>query len=156
MSELSILDIVQKLREAVANRPDAAALRDVRDKLDAPAFRREVREFMRAANSDETRDRLSGQLIGLQRDAEELQSKLLGEQRLVSTIGIGGGVGLAGAGIVTAITLAVPALALIPVVAGVYMTFRYSGADRQLTEEATICGQIVEELKAIRGEIKND
>lgn len=110
---------------------------------------------MRAANSDDTRDRLVEQLIGLQRDTEDLQSRLHSEQRLVSTIGVGGGVGIAGAGIVTAVTLAVPALALIPVAAGLYMTFRFSKADKQLSEEGAVAAQIVEELKAIRKELEH-
>ena len=73
----------------------------------------------------------------------------------MSTIGVGGGVGIAGAGLVTAITLAVPVLALLPVAAGIYMTVRYSKADEQLSEEITVCSQIVEELKAIRSELKD-
>lgn len=89
-------------------------------------------------------------MIGLQRAIEELHAKLQNDQKLISTIGIGGGVGIAGAGMVTAITLTVPILAIFRVVAGVYMTVRYSKADRQLNEEITICGQIVDELKAIR------
>lgn len=155
MADLTVLDIVKGFRHGLTRRPDVAALRDIRGKLDDPALRREAAEFIRFANSDDIRDRLTTQVIGLQRDVEELQSRLQGEQRRVSTIGVGGGVGIAGAGLVTAITLAVPALALLPVAAGLYMTFRYSKADEQLSQEITVCGQIIEELKAIRSELKN-
>jgi len=150
LDDITILDVVRRLQEVVSDRPSVADLRQVRDKMDSRAFRREAAEFLRGANSDETRDRLAEELIGLQRTVEELHAKLQNDQKLISTIGIGGGVGIAGAGIVTAITLTVPILAIFPVAAGIYMTVRYSKADRQLNEEITICSQIVEELKAIR------
>lgn len=152
MNDLTILDVVRRLREVVTERPDVAALRDIRMKVDSAAFRREIREFMRTANSDDSRDRLTEELTGFQRDTEELHARLQNDQKLISTIGVGGGVGIAGAGIVTAITLTVPVIAVIPVAAGVFMTIRFAKADKQLNEEITVCSQIIDALKAIRSQ----
>jgi hypothetical protein len=150
----TILDIVRRLSDVVINRPDVAALREMRSTVDSPAFSREIREFMRSANSDESRDALMAELTRLQRLIEELHARLVNDQKLISTIGVGGGVGIAGAGIVTAITLTVPAIAIFPVVAGIFMTFRFANADRQLNKEVAVCAQLVDELKSIRNELK--
>lgn len=149
----SIVEIVRALRDALEGEPSIDRLREVRATIDDPAFGREVVEVARMINEPDTGDVLRRSMVDLQRACEEIATRREGDLRRIGLMGIGGGAGLATGGILAAVAIAVPAVALLPFAGGVYMLIRYGLADRQIGEEIGLCRQIAEEIKIVRGRL---
>ncbi len=135
---------IRKIAEAIGDSPTIAELRHIREQLDSWLFRENVRQTLSGINSPERIAEIRDSLRHLQRKAEEILGQRDNQRETLRLLGLGGGAGIAGGALVTAMTIAVPAIAIIPVAAGVFMMWRAESSSRSMTEEIRLFEQIAD------------
>lgn len=143
MSE-PLIKVLHTVVDAIDGSASISNLRKLRDQLDSWLLRDNIRKALHGLNSLERISAIRDCLRAIQRKAEELLSARDNEREIVRLVGLGGGTGLVGGAMVTALTMSFPAIAIIPAAGGVYMMWRARIASRSFTEEMRLLEQIAE------------
>ena len=126
--------------------PSTKELFEMRKHLDSTVLEANFRHALRTLNDQE---KLRDAASACRRVAQDLRVKRADTLDIVRIGVIGGGAGLSTGAIVTALALTVPALALIPIVGGVFMVLRGRAASQQLAEEIGLLDNIAERIDVL-------
>lgn len=118
----------------------------MRKHLDSTVLEANFRHALRTLNDQE---KLRDAASACRRAAQDLRVKRADTLDIVRIGVIGGGAGLSTGAIVTALALTVPALALIPIVGGVFMVLRGRAASQQLAEEIGLLDNTAERIDVL-------
>lgn len=146
-TELS--ELVDEITAAVAGQPTHVELRKLRDKCDSRAVQRAVQDAVRGINDPEKKDEVLDRFQRLLRAIAEKAARLKEQKDQANTIGIGVGSATTAGGIVAAITIAVPVVAIIPVLGGAYCIWRGSENAKVLSIERTLYEQLQEAVEKL-------
>ncbi|EAQ28809.1 hypothetical protein NAP1_14458 [Erythrobacter sp. NAP1] len=141
--------LFEQISEAVRGEPTLHELRALRDSCDAQTTRRATFESFRGINNPNDADSIIDLHKKLIRDLEEKISSTREKRDQAKTVGMGIGGSVAGGGIVAALALAVPAVALIPIAGGAYCVWRGSENAKTLTSELTLYIQLKDAVEQL-------
>lgn len=144
-----LAQLFDEIASAVAGQPTQAELRKLRDRCDSQAIRRAAREILRSLNHTETRDQVLDHHKRLLRAIEEKVEQTRERKDQAKLIGIGMGSAVTGGGIIAAISIAVPVVAVIPILGGAYCLWRGSENAKFLAAEQTLYEQLREAVRQL-------
>lgn len=135
-------ELFDQIAEAVRGQPTLAELRRLRDTCDSQTTQRATAEAFRGINNPDDSDQILDMHRRMIRALEEKISETSEKRDQAKVIGIGLGTSVAGGGILAAISIAVPAVAFIPIAGGAYCVWRGSENSKILTAEMTLYTQL--------------
>jgi hypothetical protein len=127
--------ILQNIRQALDDAPDADTLRDIRATLDEPAFLSELTEYLRGTNDPDVQAEIMSDIIAISRHCTDKAAERKNQLANVR-YGIGGGTALAASGLI-GLAAGAPIL-MIAVFAGVWIAGIALRATTPLSEEEQI------------------
>ncbi|KPF63962.1 hypothetical protein [Porphyrobacter sp. AAP60] len=140
---MSVLyDLFGEIRKAVEGQPNLRELRILRDTCDSQSTLRATADAFRGINDPDEVDSVRDMHRKLIRALEEKIATTTERRDQAKVVGIGVGTSVAGGGVVAAISIAVPAVALIPIVGGAYCVWRGSENAKALTSELALYIQL--------------
>lgn len=137
-----LLELLDQVTYAVDGELTVVELRRLRDSCDSQSIRRATTEIYRGINNPADADNIRDWHRRLIRALEEKISETSEKREQAKIVGIGLGTSVAGGGVLTAISIAVPAVALIPIAGGAYCIWRASENARALSAELTLYTQL--------------
>jgi hypothetical protein len=140
---------LRTLEEDFDRSPDGDTLRSARDVLDDPAFLLDLQEHLRAINDPNALAEILARVRRLKRKADDLCEERIFHKDIALRLGVTGGGGLVFASILGAFTVAMPALMLIPLVGGGWMTAMGYLGSRRLNEESSLYEHLAERIGKI-------
>lgn len=136
--------LIEGFVEAMNGKATNRQLEVIRGHMDSWKFRENVRTSLRKLNDPDEIARLRDGLRRLQRATEGLASRRQNGRELFRIGGFGGSIGLFGAALVTAVTIATPAVLFIPITGSAAFAGFAAYQSKKASEEITILGQIAE------------
>jgi len=150
MSKVTIHALINALTGQIGDRPDAATLAGILERIDSRAFALEIKEYRRGLNDPDALNDFEDDVLRFRRDIERLRAALDYDRQQLGVIGIGMGVALVGGGIIAAVSIAVPPLALLPIAAGGMVLGTSYSRGKQISREIALCDQMIERLKGLQ------